>query len=59
LRAAGFTVTLSGTGMETDDVVLCNQVRTLDLKARGGKYIEQAPDHIVDEVIGIVATLLE
>jgi len=36
--------------METDGVVLCNQVRTLDLKARGGKYIEQAPDHIVDEV---------
>ncbi|MEA9980012.1 type II toxin-antitoxin system ChpB family toxin, partial [Pseudomonas sp. RTS4] len=35
-RYAGFAVPLSGSGTETQGVVLCNQIRTVDLEARGG-----------------------
>jgi mRNA-degrading endonuclease toxin of MazEF toxin-antitoxin module len=33
-RYAGFAVSLSGAGTETQGVVLCNQLRVLDLQAR-------------------------
>jgi mRNA interferase MazF len=33
---------------ETNGVVLCFQIRTLDLKARGGVLIERAPEDIVE-----------
>ena len=32
----------------TNGVVLCFQIRTADLAARGAEYIEKAPDDIVD-----------
>jgi len=58
-RHAGFAVSLSGTGMQTQGVILCNQLRTLDLQARKGKFIEKAPQIVVDEMIAKVMTLLE
>ena len=39
-RYAGFAVPLSGSGTETQGVVLCNQIRTVDLEARGAKRVE-------------------
>ena len=33
---------------ETKGVVLCFQIRTMDLKARGGVLIERAPEDIVE-----------
>ena len=53
-RDAGFTVSLQGACKKTDGVVLCNQIRTLDLKERGAKYVERAPDQIIDEVMSIL-----
>jgi mRNA interferase ChpB len=58
-RLKGFAVSLSGTGMKTDGVVLCNQPRTLDISARRGKRIERAPDSVVDEVLAVLQDLLE
>jgi mRNA interferase ChpB len=58
-RYAGFTVTLMGAGTQTSGVVLCNQVRVLDLAARKARFIERAPDLVMDEVIAKVMTLLE
>jgi len=58
-RHAGFAVSMTGTGTNTQGVVLCNQLRTLDLKARGAKFIEKAPGFIVDEVLAKLQTLLE
>ena len=49
-RNAGFAVSMTGVGTQTQGVVLCNQTRTLDLKARNAKFIEKVPDVIVDEV---------
>ena len=58
-RHTGFAVALSGTGMQTQGVVLCNQPRVLDLQARKARFVEQAPDFIMDEVLAKLATLLE
>jgi mRNA interferase ChpB len=58
-RLKGFAVSLSGSGMKTDGVVLCNQPRTLDISARRGKRIERAPESVVDEVLAALQDLLE
>jgi len=58
-RATGFTVPLTGSGLSTDGVVRCDQARTLDLRARGARRLESAPDYIVNEVIARLSTLLE
>ena len=57
-RNQGFAVSLSGAGTNAQGVVLCNQLRTLDLAARGGRFVEKAPDFIVDEVLAKLQTLL-
>lgn len=58
-RLKGFAVTLSGAGTNATGVVLCDQLRTLDLRARGGRRSEAAPDFITDEVVARIATLFE
>jgi mRNA-degrading endonuclease toxin of MazEF toxin-antitoxin module len=58
-RDKGFAVSLMGLGTRTQGVVLCNQPRVLDLQARGGSFVETAPDLAIDEVIAKLATLLE
>ncbi len=58
-RNQGFAVSLSGAGTNAQGVVLCNQSRTLDIAARGGHFVEKAPDYIVDEVIAKLQTLLD
>ena len=39
--------------------MLCNQIRVLDLAARRAKFIERVPEHVIDDVIAKVMTLLE
>lgn len=56
-RGKAWTVPLSG--LATDGVVLCNQVKTLDWKARRAELIEVAPTESVAEVIARVMALLE
>lgn len=58
-RYAGFAVPLSGSGTETQGVVLFNQVRTVDLEARGAKRIESAPEVVIDDVLARVQALFE
>lgn len=58
-RHAGFAVALSGAGTRTQGVVLCNQPRVLDLKARGARFVESVPDYIMDEVLARLQTLIE
>ena len=56
-RRNGFAVPLSG--IKTVGVVLCDQVRTLDLKARDAKKIDRLPDEIVQEVLARLAAIFE
>jgi mRNA-degrading endonuclease toxin of MazEF toxin-antitoxin module len=58
-RHAGFAVSLSGAGTQTQGVILCNQLRTLDLQARKAKFIEKAPQFVIDEMVAKAMTLLE
>ena len=58
-RHAGFAVSLSGAGTRTGGVILCNQARVLDLQARQARFIEKAPNFIVEEVLARLGTLID
>ena len=58
-RYTGFAVPLSGSGTETQGVVLCNQIRTVDLEARGAKRVESVPEGIIEDVLARVQALFE
>lgn len=58
-RNAGFAVSLSGAGTQTQGVVSCNQPRVLDLEARKARFVERTPAVIMDEVLANVSTLIE
>lgn len=58
-RDQGFTIPLSGTGMDSQGVVLWHQLTSKDISARKPRFIEKAPDYIIDEVLARARTLLE
>ena len=58
-RGQAWTVPLAGAGLVTDGVVLCNQLRTVDWKARRAQFIEAVPADLVADVLARVATLIE
>lgn len=58
-RFEGFAVTLMGSGTDTQGVVLANGIRSVDLTARQAVKVEKAPAEIVNEVLAIVAAILE
>ena len=58
-RTAGFAVPLAGAGTKTTGVVRCDQPRTLDLTARGGRKLESVPDAIIDEVLARLSPIFE
>jgi mRNA interferase ChpB len=57
-RENGFSVTLLGAGTKTHGVVLCDQTRTVDARARAFRRIEKAPSAIVDEALDAVRAIL-
>lgn len=58
-RYAGFAVTLTGAGTETQGVILCNQIRSVDLEALGAKRVEAAPDVVIGDALARVQALFE
>lgn len=58
-RHNGFSVSLMGSGTATQGVVLCDQTRTIDARARTFTRIERAPKAIVDEALEAVRAILE
>lgn len=58
-RFAGFAVTLDGTGMDTQGVVLVNMVRSVDLDARQAKKVERAPQVVVDDALARLQAIFE
>ncbi|MCK0715643.1 type II toxin-antitoxin system PemK/MazF family toxin [Chromohalobacter sarecensis] len=57
-RSRGFTVSLADAGTTTTGVVLCSQVRTLDIEARQGRRLESIPREVMDDVLAKLATLV-
>ena len=58
-RRRGFAVSLEGAGTRTAGVIRCDQPRALELSARKGTLLETVPEHIIDDVLARVATILE
>lgn len=58
-RQTGFSVTLMGSGTRTQGIVLCDQTRTVDARARKFARIEKAPRPLVEEALDAVRSILE
>ena len=58
-RFAGFTVPLLNSGTETQGVVLCNQIRTLDYLVRKARLIEPVPSYVIDDVLARLQAVLD
>jgi mRNA interferase MazF len=43
----------------TNGVVMCEQVKSLDISARNAVFKEKAPDDIVDEVLDVIIGFVE
>ncbi|HRO03044.1 MAG TPA: type II toxin-antitoxin system ChpB family toxin [Terricaulis sp.] len=56
-RHRGFAVELAGA--KTSGVILCNQLRTLDLTARGARFVERAPAGVVEDMLARIRTLVD
>ncbi len=57
VRGHGFEVKLDDS-TNTQGVVLCQQVKTIDYVYRGVKFIEKAPTNIVNEALARVRALV-
>lgn len=44
---------------ETSGVILCEHMKTLDLKARGFKYVEKLPTDIFSKVVEVLYAQIE
>ena len=58
-RSRGFAVTLMGAGLATTGIVRCDQPRAMDIQARGGRRLEAAPEHVVEEVMARLAPIFD
>lgn len=58
-RRRGFAVSLDAAGTRTKGVIRCDQPRALDLGARNGRHVDTVSEHIMDEVLARLATLIE
>lgn len=56
-RCIGFTVPV--TGIQTTDVVRCDQPRVLDLGARNARKVDILPTSIMEEVLAKLAPIFE
>lgn len=44
--------------MKTTGIVLCEQVKSLDIKARKAYFSEKAPDDLIDKVVNMIGLFL-
>jgi mRNA interferase ChpB len=58
-RDAGFAASLTGSGTQTQGVILAHQIRMLDWRARHAKFLERAPEDLTADVLARVSALLE
>ena len=44
---------------KTKGVILCDRLKTMDIKVRNYKFLEDLPDDVLDEVLEIIFSLME
>jgi mRNA-degrading endonuclease toxin of MazEF toxin-antitoxin module len=57
-RHRGFAVDHSQHFQKVRGIVLCNQLRTLDITARNGRFVERAPTSVVADVLARIGALI-
>ncbi|MCL2155658.1 MAG: type II toxin-antitoxin system PemK/MazF family toxin [Leptospirales bacterium] len=45
--------------IKTTGVILCDQIKTMDIKVRNFKFLEDIPEDILENVLDIVFSLME
>lgn len=58
-RNSGFLISLMGAGLQTHGTVHAHQLKSLDWTARQAKFVEKAPDIIVQEVLDCLIAVFE
>ncbi len=58
-REAGFAAHLTGAGTQTQGAALVNHCMTLDLAARRAKFLETAPDPVVEDALARLRAILD
>lgn len=58
-RYAGFAVTLMGSGTKTQGAALVNMMRSVDLGERSAKFVEKAPDAVLDDALARLRAILD
>ena len=58
IRNHGFEVVLDDPTLKTKGAVLCQQIRTIDFRARGARRLETAPAGVVRDALAKVRTLV-
>ena len=58
-RFKGFAVSLMGTGLKTQGVVLVNMMRSMDLSVRNAKRIEPVPEEIINDCLYRLQAIIE
>ena len=46
-------------GLKVKGVVLTHQVRSINWSERGAEFMTRLPDHVVDDVIDMIASILD
>jgi len=46
-------------GLKVSGAILCDQIKTIDWKARKAKLISKAPDQLINEVLARIYAILE
>ena len=44
---------------QTSGVIMCEQVKALDIVARNASFFERVPQDMLDEVVGLVVSFIE
>ncbi len=58
-RKVGFAVPLQNAGRKTAGVILCHQLRMIDIQARKGRYLETIPMELVKDVLARLEILFQ
>lgn len=58
-RATGLACSLTGSGCETQGVIITHQIRSFDAIARGAEFVEKAPSFIVEDVLAKVQAIFD
>ena len=57
-RSSGFASSLTGTGLQTLGVIICDQPRAVDFSVRAARFVESAPDYVTTDVLSRIAPLV-